>query len=634
MKSRLLLVMALLVMLPFSVLAQQKVTITKAEDLPKHTYDMEIDDAVAFIQKEKNVLELAALMKEDLLSDLATYDIKDKSSLRSMYVKLRDIALLEQDYEAVLKYIKLDRLQTDKESDKLTRGLVTEALVTGLMKEKGNNDSRIGAETAAFLDDFFKGVDFAIIQEEVEYFKGILEIYGENIVMGRLQGAMQTKLDNNKGKIPLDLAHLLIDSYCDLHYFLPYKESIYSSYLAALDRYGTKKEMPDIWKERDIALIQDDLNEVVIGIWDSGIDMSVFGEKYCWVNNREVVDQKDNDDNGFVDDVNGVGFDKEGVKSTSLLLPVEHDASQIDEIKVLTKGFFDLVANISSPEASNLKKHLSTLEPDEFDLFIEQLGLYTLYTHGTHVAGIAVDGNPQAKIMCARLTFDHRNIPAIPTIEKSNNWAHMFTDVVDYFKANDVKVVNMSWSVDYNYEFVRPLEINGYGKDTDERKALAKKLFEIEHNAFMEAVASAPEILFICAAGNENNDADFAASFPASLNYPNLITVGAVDKAGRKTSFTTEGESVDVFANGYEVDSYVPGGDRMAFSGTSMASPQVANLAAKLFAVNPILSARQIAEIIKNTSTKTDEGIHLIHPQNAVKEAKNTRLMDLEEFEL
>ena len=120
-----------------------------------------------------------------------------------------------------------------------------------------------------------------------------------------------------------------------------------------------------------------------------------------------------------------------------------------------------------------------------------------------------------------------------------------------------------------------------------------------------------------------NDDADFMGAFPASLNLPNILTVGAVDIEGKKTGFTTEGESVDIYANGYEVESFIPGGEIMAFSGTSMASPQVANLAAKILAVNPDLSPEKVAGIIRNTATISDEDekVRLIHPKKAVEVA-------------
>ena len=46
--------------------AQQKTVITKAEDLPKHSYELKNKDALAIIQSKDKTLELALLVKKDL----------------------------------------------------------------------------------------------------------------------------------------------------------------------------------------------------------------------------------------------------------------------------------------------------------------------------------------------------------------------------------------------------------------------------------------------------------------------------------------------------------------------------------------------------------------------------------------
>jgi subtilisin family serine protease len=154
------------------------------------------------------------------------------------------------------------------------------------------------------------------------------------------------------------------------------------------------------------------------------------------------------------------------------------------------------------------------------------------------------------------------------------------------------------------------------GATPEERKQLARKLFAIERDALRAAIASAPEILFVAGSGNEDNSADFEEYIPAGLNLPNLLTVGAVDKAGEETSFSTFGKTVVVHANGFEVESLLPGGDRVKFSGTSMASPQVANLAAKLFALKPELTVAQVRKAIIETAERKGR-VNLVHPRKA-----------------
>jgi subtilisin family serine protease len=104
--------------------------------------------------------------------------------------------------------------------------------------------------------------------------------------------------------------------------------------------------------------------------------------------------------------------------------------------------------------------------------------------------------------------------------------------------------------------------------------------------------------------------------------------VAAVNQAGDETSFTSHGETVLVDANGYHVDSFVPGGARLKLSGTSMASPNVTNLAGKLFALDPALTPTQVIALITDGATCSDDGrrnlidekrsVELLHRRHAV----------------
>ena len=92
-----------------------------------------------------------------------------------------------------------------------------------------------------------------------------------------------------------------------------------------------------------------------------------------------------------------------------------------------------------------------------------------------------------------------------------------------------------------------------------------------------------------------------------------------IGKSGDEAAFTSYGPSVVVHANGYQVDSFVPGGQRVALSGTSMSSPQVTNLAAKLLAIKPGLKPGDVIGIIRETAEKSSDGRRtLIHPRKAM----------------
>ena len=163
------------------------------------------------------------------------------------------------------------------------------------------------------------------------------------------------------------------------------------------------------------------------------------------------------------------------------------------------------------------------------------------------------------------------------------------------------------------------LEANGIGKDAAERREKAREIFNIYKDGLYEALKSAPDILFVTAAGNDDNDVEFDQVIPSSFELPNLLIVGAVDQAGEETSFTSFGPQVTLHANGFEVESYLPGGSRMKASGTSMASPNVVNLAGKLLAIKPELTPTEVISLIEQGVEKSEDGrIFLINPKKSV----------------
>jgi subtilisin family serine protease len=249
---------------------------------------------------------------------------------------------------------------------------------------------------------------------------------------------------------------------------------------------------------------------------------------------------------------------------------------------------------------------------------LQTLSLFDNYSHGTHVAGLAVRGNPAARIVVGRITYDYKTIPTAPSDAIQQRGAAANFAAVAYFKAHHVRVVNMSWG-DNPDSYEGALEKNGIGADATARKALARHYFLINRDSLYAALKSAPGVLFVCAAGNSNEDSGFGDFIPADFDLPNLLVVGAVDQAGDETSFTSYGKTVKVDADGYHVPSFVPGGAIVRLSGTSMASPNVANLAAKLLALDPKLTPTQVVALIVGGATPSSDGRrNLIDPKASV----------------
>jgi len=158
-------------------------------------------------------------------------------------------------------------------------------------------------------------------------------------------------------------------------------------------------------------------------------------------------------------------------------------------------------------------------------------------------------------------------------------------------------VVNVSWSWSLS-EITRNLEVRGVGGDAEARAALAGEIHAILARGMRDALGGADDVLFVCAAGNTGEEVGREGALPAGLELPNLLVVGAVDGAGAVTSFTSFGPEVDVFADGARIESVIPGGAHLRLSGTSMATPQVTNLAAKLLALRPALSPREVSDLV------------------------------------
>jgi subtilisin family serine protease len=238
--------------------------------------------------------------------------------------------------------------------------------------------------------------------------------------------------------------------------------------------------------------------------------------------------------------------------------------------------------------------------------------------HGTHVTGIAARGNPVIRLAYARTTYDNGDPPLPPTDAMLRDLAQAEAQSVAWFRQHKIRVVNMSWwDTPENYEDA--LTANGIGKDASERKKLARHYFDMESTALLNALKSAPEILFVTIAGNSNGDNAFQEVIPSSFKLPNLIVTGAVDQAGDETPFTSYGDNVAVDAYGQAVESEVPGGASVRMSGTSMAAPQVTNLAAKLLAIDPSLTPPRLIELIRKGADTTDAGrLHLINPKRSV----------------
>ncbi len=186
--------------------------------------------------------------------------------------------------------------------------------------------------------------------------------------------------------------------------------------------------------------------------------------------------------------------------------------------------------------------------------------------HGTHVAGIiGALGNNQMGVtgVCWEVTlmavkaFDENGESDIPTVVQA----------IHYAVANGAKIINASWGVD------------------EKSQALQDAIAE----------ARAAGVLFVAAAGNENNDRAFYPAF-----FPQVLAVGATNDKDQKAYFSNFGPRITVSAPGDNILSTIPNNAYEFLSGTSMAAPFVSGLAALILSNHPEFTADEVANIIRN----------------------------------
>jgi Subtilase family len=578
----------------FAQAAAKKVVKTEA-DLPRFNYPIAGTATDLLNSDDATFSVFSAKVKADVDSVLNDYDIQDHATLRSLLGVRLGLQMLAGQDQAALQTIAAIRDLEDKPDAKLLSGLRAAAILHARI-DTGQTSGQVFA--AAYAKEYttrLNSLPWTIVGNRVKEAKSSAEIISPALVLGRVQADIEPALAKSH-QLSNDLAWGLINFRLTLKDVLPLKAVTLA--VLSQDVAANNVQKPDIWEAREVTLTDaGQLTPVRVAIWDSGSDLSLFpGRTYTDPNPAPGGDAHD------------LAFDLKGFPTHGYLLPL--DAKQEEQYPGMRsdlKGLSDLQLSIDSPEATEFKKKLAGYSAADIPGFLEQLEFFSIYSHGTHVAGIAARGNPAIQLAVGRITFDWHNVPLAPTEELSRRSAADNQAYVDWFRANHIRVVNMSWGGGPQGDEAA-LEKNGIGKDAAERKEIAARLFAIEREGLYNAIKSAPEILFICAAGNADSNSSFNEMIPSSFVLPNLLTVGAVDQAGDEASFTSYGPTVQVDANGYQVESVLPGGAKVRFSGTSMASPNTVNLAAKLIALDPKLTPERTIHLIVAGATPSEDG--------------------------
>jgi len=207
--------------------------------------------------------------------------------------------------------------------------------------------------------------------------------------------------------------------------------------------------------------------------------------------------------------------------------------------------------------------------------------------HGTHVAGIigALDS------LGMRGIARNVRIMALRAVPDGDERDKDIANAIRYAADNGAHIINMS-----------------FGKAYSPYKGVVDDAVKY---------ADSKGVLMVHAAGNDGEDVEKHTSFPTpsygngSGRARNWIEVGATSwkaKDSLVTSFSNYGKTlVDIFAPGDDINSTAPGGTYKKESGTSMASPVVAGVAALVMSYYPALTAADVKRIVLESANKLPE---------------------------
>ena len=200
------------------------------------------------------------------------------------------------------------------------------------------------------------------------------------------------------------------------------------------------------------------------------------------------------------------------------------------------------------------------------------------YGHGTHVAGIIAGVNNNGGIIGVA---PKANIMPIKVLDEDGNGSiYDLVEGLEWATEHQAQVINISLGSISN-------------------SATLKEAVDYAYNQ---------GVLLVAAAGNCGDSSYYLNGcyyqdqplYPGA--YDNVIAVAATDTNDNQSSFSNQGSYIEIAAPGSNIFSTYLAGGYATMSGTSMATPHVAGLAALIWSQNPDWTNQQVRSQINNTA--------------------------------
>lgn len=234
----------------------------------------------------------------------------------------------------------------------------------------------------------------------------------------------------------------------------------------------------------------------------------------------------------------------------------------------VTKGSDDIVVAVIDTGVDLNHPDLNPHLTEGVNIVNDQLPPDDDVGHGTHVAGViaALVNNVEG---VAGMTWYNRVMPVKVLDQTGAGNTYGVAQGIIWAADHGAKVINMSLGNYADAQFLHDAVKYAYDRD----------------------------IVIIAATGNDNTE---QPGFPAA--YPEVFAVSATDEHRQRAPFSNYGDYIDVMAPGVSIASTYPDNQYAALSGTSMASPHVAALAALIRSANPLLKNTEVMDIMRQTS--------------------------------
>ncbi len=416
---------------------------------------------------------------------------------------------------------------------------------------------------------------------------------------------------------------------------------------------------------------------------DNWVDPFHPALKKCYHVNTPELEGKngiDDDNNGFIDDIYGWNFQSdEPLRAPQL--SIDDSEKTRDYLNQLLK---DYLAAIQGDE-----KMASLLRGRYENPLVRQIGFGTLLganldlndlvyadmlynaSHGTHVAGIIakysegkalIHGSALGQITPPKGKVFTETGALAKLASEQSDYAAFVKEVIILYRAEAIKkgrrasdylrtcgagVANMSWSRPngffvgtaaelkeiYSVHGKNPESINkNYtGEEGILLENLVLELTIADAAAFALAFYENPDVLVVIAAGNETADNDQQLPSPPYLSrfFPNVMTVASLDAAGKPSRFTNRGvRSVQIAALGEDIVSPILARLEAPMSGTSMASPLVAGVAAGIRKDFPNLAASDVRRLLEASSVRSPELETIVTTSGAIDPAAARKMAE------